>query len=150
MEAFEVYKFLHIAAAIVWVGGGAVATVFAARLGAATPEHRLGFARDMEFASTRVFMPASLLTLLFGILMVVDSDVFAWEQAWVVIGLSAVVISAVLGMAYLGPQSAKLVAELEAGDPAAAERIRGISLVSRLDLVVLFVAVWAMVVKPGL
>lgn len=150
MEAFEVYKFLHIAAAIVWVGGGAVATVFAARLGSATPDHRLGFARDMEFASTRVFMPASLLTLLFGILMVVDSDVFAWEQAWVVIGLSAVVISAVLGMAYLSPQSAKLVAELEAGDPAAAERIRGISLVSRLDLVVLFVAVWAMVVKPGL
>jgi len=150
METFEIYKFLHVSLAIIWVGGGIFGAIVTERAKAATPAHTLGIARDMEFAAKRVFAPAAMLTLVFGILMVLDADAFEFEQAWIVIGIGAVAISAVLGMAYLAPQTTKLVAELESGDANASTRLKAISRVSLIDLVILLVAVWAMIVKPGL
>jgi len=150
METFEIYKFLHVSLAIIWVGGGIFGAIVTERAKSAAPAHTLGIARDLEFVAKRVFAPAAMFTLVFGILMVLDADAFEFEQAWIAIGIGAVAISAILGMTYLGPQSTKLVAELEAGDANASTRLKAISRVSLIDVVILLVAVWAMVVKPGL
>lgn len=150
MEAFEIYKFLHIAAAIIWIGGGVFGLILTFRAETAHPAHALGIARDMEYVSIRVFNPAAIVTLVFGILMVVDQDAIGFEQTWIAIGIGAIAASAILGMGYLGPRSKKIVALLESGDAGFAQSLKSVRNVSLIDLAILLVAVWAMVAKPGL
>jgi len=150
MDTFEIYKFLHVTTAIIWVGGGIFGAILTERAKSATPAHRLGISKDMAFVANRVFAPMAVLTLIFGVLMVLEADAIEFEQAWIAIGLGAIVLSIVLGAGYLGPQSGKLVGELEENAEGAMDRLRRIALVSYADLAVLLVAVWAMVVKPGL
>ena len=150
MTLSETYKLIHVLAAIVWVGGGTLTLVFTWRALAADRDHRLGFARDVEVLSNRVFAPASIVALLFGILMVLDIDAFDFSQAWILIGLIGLAVSVVLGMGYFGPQSKRLVAEIESNDPKAEGRLGLIAKVSVLDMAILYVVVWAMVAKPGL
>lgn len=149
MSKFEIFKFLHVTAAIIWVGGGILAAIFTERAKKAEPAHTLGIARDMEYVALRVFNPTSILTLVFGVLMVLEADAIEFGQTWIIMGIGGVVISAILGMGYLGPQAKKLVAELTAGDAAAGPRLNAISRVAQVDLVILLVVVWAMVAKPG-
>ena len=148
MDAFEIYKFLHISAAIVWVGGGFFSLIFTHRARSADPAHRLGIARDMHFVGNRVFGPAAMATLLFGILMVVDFDGYTFSQTWIIIGLSAIGASIVLGALLIGRQSALLLQELEAGDPGASRRLQVLTRLSYVDMTILLIAVWAMVAKP--
>lgn len=150
MTKLELYKFLHVSLGIIWVGGGIFGAVLTERAKRAEPVHKLGITRDMEFAATRVFNPSAILMSIFGILMVIESNVFEFEQTWIVMGIGGVVASAILGMAYLAPQAGKLATELERGEPAADVRLTRISRVALLDLVILLVVVWAMVAKPGL
>jgi uncharacterized membrane protein len=150
METFEIYKFLHVTTAIIWVGGGVFGAILTERAKTASPAHRLGIATDMAHVSNRVFAPTAVLTLVFGVLMVIDAEAIEFEQTWIVIGLTAIALSIVIGAGYLGPQSGKLVAELEEGSEAALDRLRRIALAGYADLVILLIAVWAMVAKPGL
>lgn len=149
MDTFEIYKFLHVSLAIIWVGGGIFGAILTERAKSTNPEHRLGIARDMATVSSKVFAPAAILTLLFGVLMVLDVEAIEFQDTWISIGLGAIVLSIVLGAGYLGPQSGKLVAELESGADGAMDRLRRVALISYIDLFVLLVAVWAMVAKPG-
>lgn len=149
METFETYMFLHVSAALIWVGGSLLAAVFTERAKKADPAHRLGIAGDLAFASRRVFGPAAMATLVFGVLMVLDADAVDFSDAWISIGLGVIALSMVLGMGYLGPQSRRLVAELEAGEDGTA-RLGSISRVALVNDAALLVAVWAMVFKPGL
>ncbi len=150
MSKFEIFKFIHVAAVIIWVGGGVLGALFAQRAKKADPAHTLGIVTDMELVSRRVFAPASGVALLFGILMVLDADAIDFEQTWISMGIGGIVISMVLGMTYLGPNAKKLIPELATGDPAAGRRLNAIARVARLDLVVMFVVLWAMIAKPGL
>jgi uncharacterized membrane protein len=149
MELFEIYKFVHITTAIIWVGGGVLGAVYTERAKNTGAVHRLGIARDMEFVALRVFNPAAIVTLIFGILMVLEADPFEFSQAWIVMGFSGVAVSAGLGMGYLGPQVKRLVGELEAGDAESEARLSAVSRVALLDVTVLLIVVWAMVFKPG-
>ena len=85
MSKFELYKFVHVIAATVWVGGAITAQLIGLRLKNAEPAHRLGFARDMRFVSQWIFLPAALIAYGFGSLMIEESPNFGYEQAWVTI-----------------------------------------------------------------
>ncbi len=150
MTKHELFKLVHLTAIIVWVGGGVLATIFTARAKKAEPAHKLGFARDMEFVSKRVFAPGAGIALLFGILMVLESEAIEFSQAWIVIGIAGILISMALGMSYLGPQATKLVAELATGDPAAEDRLNMISRVALVDVAILLSVIVVMIAKPGL
>ena len=149
MELFEIYKFVHVTTAIIWVGGGVLGVAYTERAKKAEAGHRLGIARDMEFVALRLFNPAAIVTLIFGILMVLEADAFEFSQAWILMGIGGIAISAALGMGYLGPQARRLVGELETGDAGGEARLVAVSRVALFDLVVLLVVVWAMVFKPG-
>jgi len=150
MTKHELYKLIHLTAIIVWVGGGILAAIFTERAKKSEPAHKLGFARDMEFVAKKVFAPAAGVALLFGILMVLESDSIEFSQAWIVIGIAGILISMGLGMSYLGPQATKLVDELAAGNPAADDRLNTISLVARVDVAILLGVIVVMIAKPGL
>lgn len=147
---YETYKLLHVLAAMVWVGGSIIAQVFGARAGrSGDPKRTLDFTRDMEVAG-RVFTVAGVLTLVFGVLMVLDSPVIEFEQAWIVIGFIGIAAGVVLGAGFYGPKVKGAIAQMESGDAGAAATIKQVIVVSQAEVVLLLVVVWAMVFKPGL
>lgn len=151
MTKVELYKFIHVLAATIWVGGAATSQVVALRLKHADPGHRLGFARDMRFVAQWIFLPSALIAYVFGSLMVEEFPAYDYDQAWIGIGTAGLAFSFILAATFLVPQIRKAVRLMETGQgPAAGKAIRRVTLGSRLVVLVLFVVVWAMVTKPGL
>jgi hypothetical protein len=59
----------------VWIGGGLVLSILAARAGRATDGmHLAELLREEDRLGTRVFMPASLTLLVSGVVLVLDGD----------------------------------------------------------------------------
>lgn len=149
---YETLKFIHVLMAIVWVGGGVLIQLLALRAVRSKEPGRLAaFSGDAEWVGLRVFMPASLLALVTGIWAAADADI-DFGQAWISIGFLGVLVSFFVGMGFLGPESGRikaLVQDRGPDDPAVRQRVRRIMAVSRIELLVLVVVVWAMVAKPG-
>ena len=153
MSLYEFLLFVHVLMAVTWVGGDIAIQVLAVRATRAKdPVRTASLTGDIEWMGLRVFMPASILLLIFGIWAASEGN---WDfgQAWISVGFAAFLFSFFLGMAFLGPESGrikKLVQDRSFEDPEVLRRIGRILLFSRLELIVLIVAIWAMVSKPGL
>lgn len=151
MDLLDVVQFVHIAAAMAWVGGAFLAAILAARTRAAEPGHALGFARGMRRFSVGLFIPAAVVVLAMGTWLVVDSSVYDFGQSWIVIGLVAVGVSLVIALTVIKPNLDRGISAMEAGSGSQVGIImRRVGIGSRASLVLQFVAVWAMVTKPGL
>jgi uncharacterized membrane protein len=142
-------KFIHILAAITWVGGSILIQVYGSRLRSAGSDDRIRFAKDVLVAA-RLFAAAGIVAFAGGLWLVLRVDGWDFDQAWISIGFLGVLIGAGLGMAFYAPQTKALIGELESGDEAAEGRGRRIALVSALEVGLLIIVVWAMVFKPGL
>lgn len=153
MSFFEFLKFVHVLMAVIWVGGGILIQVLAVRATRSKDAVRTAtFAGDAEWVGLRVFMPASILLLIFGIWAAADVD-YDFGKAWISIGFAAFLFSFLLGMLFLGPESGRIKKLTQAkgpDDPEVRRRISRIYMFSRIELVVLIIAIWAMVAKPGL
>jgi putative copper export protein len=151
MTKFEFYKFVHVVAAIIWVGGAIASQLVALRLKNAAPAHRLGFARTMRFVATWIFLPAALVGYLMGELMIEEAPAFDHEQAWITIGTIGLFVSFLTAATFMVPQIRKAVRLMEAGKgPEAGAVIGRVSIAARIVIVIFLVVVWAMVAKPGL
>jgi hypothetical protein len=103
---YDFWLFVHVIAAIVWVGGSVMLNVLGTRLlNANDPAAMSGFASQVEWLGTRVLMPASLILLLAGIIMTVD--LWTFETLWIVIGLAGFLFSFINGAFFVGPLSGK-------------------------------------------
>lgn len=142
-------KFVHVLAAITWVGGSILIQVYGARLSRGGNDDRVRFAKDTLVAGN-VFASAAIIALATGLWLVLRVDAWGFDQAWISVGFVGILVGAVLGTAFYGPQTKALIAELEGGSAAAERRSRRIAMVSTLDTLLLVVVVWAMVFKPGL
>lgn len=151
MESYEIALFVHVLAAIVWVGGSIVEQALAARaVRADDPLEVARFSSDAEFIGMRVFLPASLLVVLAGGWMVYDGP---WELSttWVWLGLAIYLLSFLTGLGFLGPESGRinaLTAEHGVTHPDVQRRIRRIIVVSRIETGWLLAVVALMVFKP--
>jgi uncharacterized membrane protein len=141
-------KFIHVISAVAWVGGVLLMQLYGARVATADRDRRLYFAENNE-AAGRFFTIAGILVLLSGIWVVARVDAWEYSQAWISIGFGGVAVGAVLGMAFYGPRTRQLIAQLKANDPAAEGTGRQIALVSGVETLILLIVVWAMVFKPG-
>lgn len=152
VTGYEALLFVHIVAAVVWVGGGAATQLYAIRaISSSDPRRIAGFAKDVEWVGMRVFMPASLVVLGAGFGLVAKGD-WSLGSFWVAFGLGVMAASALTGMLFLGPESGrigKLIDAHGADDPAVLARIRRIFVVSRIELVLLVAVVIDMVIKPA-
>ena len=151
---YNTLKFLHVLAAVTWVGSSVYAQVLVTRvLRERDPDHLGVVARDIGVMGKVLFMPASIAVLVFGIALVAYSPAWNFTDAWVLIGLGGIVATIITGAGFLGPESerlGKLGAEGHTpAEPDVERRIRKIVGISRVDLVVLVVVVADMVFKPG-
>jgi uncharacterized membrane protein len=151
---YELFLFVHVATATVWVGGGAVLQVLALRvLPSNDPVRMAGFAGDAELLGMRVFTPASLLLILSAIgLMLNDASPWEWSEPFVSVGLVVWVISFLAGVLYLGPTSGKIKKSIEATGPTSPESVRLIANIlrySRIELALLVITIFMMTVKLG-
>ena len=149
MTWYSFLLFVHVAMAVVWVGGGLMMQFFGIRAAmSGDPSRFAALGADIKWIADRVFIPASLLAFASGILLVVDSDFYGFGDDWIVIGLALYATTFLAGLLWLGPESAragKLTAE---GSPEAGPRMLRLIMLARLDLVVLFAIVYDMTVKP--
>lgn len=153
MTLREWLLFLHIAFAVGWVGGEIMLQVLGFRASRADdPQETVGFLRQAEFVARYFFNFTGILTAIFGIWLVIDSDFIGFDEAWISFALTVVIISAVLGMAFYAPQARKALAiadERGPEDPEFGKRLQRIVVVSQIETLLLLAVVWAMVFKPG-
>lgn len=152
MSFYELVLFLHIAAAAIWLGAGFLLAVLV--LGAVKAGDRMreaGYHRDVAWLAPRLFIPASLSTMILGIVLVIDGA-WSFDQLWIVLALLGWLISFLLGFFYFRPEGARigaLVAERGPGDPEADWRVHRLNVVDRIQLTILFLVLADMVFKPS-
>ncbi|MDB5541375.1 MAG: putative integral rane protein [Devosia sp.] len=149
MDLYTIFKFLHVAAAMAWIGGGV--TLFAMGMFAASRKdeaemmHVLG---SVGFMANRWFVPASLATLVFGIAMATLGGL--WGQAWVVLGLLGFAATFCTGHFVLrikAMEAGALMGEDRVSEAAAVGR--KLMQVAKFDYAMLFTVVALMVFKPA-
>jgi uncharacterized membrane protein len=154
ISTYQIYLTVHILAAVVWVGGALMLQVFAIRAMAASRSgdvQRLAvLSGEAEWVGTRMFVPASLILVIFGFLLV---HKYHWPfHLWLIFALVVWAASFLTGVAFLGPESGRLRRQLQRDgveNLAVQARIRRIFLVSRIELLFLILVVIDMALKPG-
>jgi hypothetical protein len=144
MSRYELLLFLHVVAVIVWLGTGtalALISMFAARGDRSLLQHLAPLGRTL---GPRVFAPAALGALVFGILLVLDGS-WTFEPLWIRLGFAAFLGSLLLNVAVRAP----LARRQGRGDidPARAGLLFGRLAV--LELTLLYLTVADMVAKPA-
>jgi uncharacterized membrane protein len=105
---FQFLIFVHVAVAIIWVGG-ALMQFFGFRASMSGDPSRLAaLGEDIEWVANRVFIPSSLVAFVSGILLVVESDFYGFGDDWIVIGLVLYALTFFAGLLFLGPESGRI------------------------------------------
>jgi uncharacterized membrane protein len=148
---FLVVKFLHIAAAIVWIGAGVGLMILGLAADRATDrEAVLRIINSVMFLAPRVFVPASLATLVFGAAAAWMS--WGFGTLWIVLGLIGWAATFVTGNFFLKPRADRVAAIMAKEGPSDSALALGREMLtlSKFDYVMLFVVVADMVFKPTL
>lgn len=150
MTLFKVLLFVHILASMVWVGGTVMLGFISRRVEkTGDAAFRARFAMIASVVGPVIGVSAGLL-LASGIWMVLDSDAIELSQTWVWLGLAGFLLSAIVGAAFFGPASVKIVKDLEDGRVEEADRrAKQFNMVAQFDLLLLIAIVGVMVFKPG-
>lgn len=153
MSLYGLLVLAHILAATIWVGGGIFALATARRIEAShEPAAKQVYAGIEAWTGARLFGPAAFFVVLFGILMVWQSEAWAFSQTWVWLSLTLAVLSLIVGGAFFGPESgriARLAEERGGDDPEVVRRRNRMGMLQNIDLLVILVIVALMVFKPG-
>ena len=149
MSWFDLLLFVHVSMAVIWVGGGLMMQFFGLRASmSGDPSRMATLGEDIEWIANRVFIPGSLLAFVSGILLVVESDFYGFGDDWIVIGLALYATTFFAGLLFLGPEAGRIGELMEEGSPDAGPRTLRLIMLARLDLVLLFLLVYDMAVKP--
>jgi uncharacterized membrane protein len=149
MSYYEVLLFLHIAAAVVWLGSGFFLQMLVFRAGKTGDGGLMqGVASNSGWMAQRIFIPASLAVLVLGILLTIEGP-WSFGDLWIVLGLAGYAFSFLTGIGFIEPEGKRIAKAMQAGDQGrAAFHVNRINTVSRIELVVLYLVVAAMALKP--
>ena len=135
---------VHILAAGAWIGGSLYATFANSREAAEDGSAKVLSVK--QYFAARFFGVAVVVLVLSGVGLVTVSDVFGWGTAFVLIGMAVVVVDGVFEAAILDPALKRSTTPQPSGGPFG----RTVRLGGAAHFALLALAVWAMVVKPGL
>jgi uncharacterized membrane protein len=153
MTLYELLLFIHIAATVIWIGAGFLSLVLATGYDEdAEDSVILRFMKDQERLALRLFVPASLIVVIMGIALVIESDAWSFDQLWIVLGLVGFAATFFTGLLVMKPGTERIGASMEAAGgaltPAIRTDITRLMVKARVDYVVLTLVVFDMVVKP--
>jgi uncharacterized membrane protein len=150
LTLYEFLLFVHVAAAVVWVGGAAMLQLMALRLAKNDAAALAEFFGGVEKVGNRALVPASLIAVLTGFGLVWESDFWTLGDDWIVIGLVLFAITFLAGATFFGPESGRINRLIQADGAVAAEpRMRRMLVLTRIDLIILFLIIFDMTVKPS-
>ena len=149
MTWYTFLLFVHVSMAIIWIGGGLMMQLFGVRAAMShEPSRMAALGEDIEWIANRVFIPASLLAFLSGVLLVIESDFYGFGDDWIVIATRPLCDDlprrASVPRAGIGSDREAHGGRLTSSRPGTMRLI----MLSRLDLVLLFLIVYDMTVKP--
>jgi uncharacterized membrane protein len=151
MSYYEILLFLHLLTAIVWLGGGVMIQALVVRAGKAGDAVLLKkLAENAGWLAQRVFIPSSLAVLVLGVLLTIEGP-WGFGDLWIVLGLAGYAVSFLTGILFLEPEGKRIDAAMTAhgpGSPQAAHHVRRINAVQRMEMVILFLVVAVMALKP--
>ena len=140
--------FLHIVGVAGWLGGGVYAFYTYSALATMEPAAAGPALQRLKKVEDRFFGPASGLVLLSGIGLVLTSEAFGWGDTFVLIGLGAFLISAIIGATVGKRNSERLVEATSTGSDVGAA-LKSWRWGTVWDLLILAVVIWAMITKLG-
>jgi uncharacterized membrane protein len=106
---YNVLLFVHILAAIVWVGGAVTIDVLASRAVRSGDPVRIGtMSREAGFVGQRIIAPTSVVLLVMGLSMVAVNDAWTIGQAWIIIALVVFGLTFLAGILFFGPEARRL------------------------------------------
>lgn len=149
MDWYSLVKFLHVIAAVIWVGGGFALMLLAVRADrAGDTGGMLQAMRSVGELGNRLFAPASLVTLALGLVMC-----WFWVgfgDLWIMIGLAGYVTTFLIGTLVFKPTADRMAAIIarDGVTPAALHQGRRILKVARFDYAMMLIIVADMVLKP--
>jgi uncharacterized membrane protein len=151
MTSYELWTFVHVVGVIVWLGGATVAQVFgllAKRAG--DPLRTAAFGRDMAFIGPKIFLPASVVVLVSGVLLTEDGN-WPWSEPFILLGIVGWTAVSLIAFAYLTRAMGRVGARMaaEGPSPELGSEVNRLVLLARLLILVLFAVVFVMIVKPG-
>jgi hypothetical protein len=147
MDWYAIFKFLHVASAVIWIGGGLTMVLLGVKADRAKNDTELvGVVRQVAWAAERIFVPASISTLVFGLLTTWLGSL--WSELWVILGLVGIVATLFIGIVILTPRAKKAGAE-PGVTPLAVSVSREILTIAKFDMTMLLVIIADMVIKPS-
>lgn len=148
MSYREILLVLHIAGAGTWLGANIVQAVvppMAARQGVAT---LAGWYRISSAMSGRLYVPAAILILLTGVLLVLENDAYGFGELFVSVGFGMIVVGALLGQFVFGPGGEEAARAVEAEDRLAIRQTVGrLTRFGVVDTLLLLFTITAMVLR---
>ena len=148
MTRYQLLLYVHLTAAIVWVGGVTMMQLFADRARRRGRRHSAAFGEDMAWIGKRVLGPASLATVGAGAGMVIDAEWWSFSDDWITIAL-VLFATAYVPSRFIAPAAqAAFGASPPAISPPPSASTRRLTIVSRIELAVLFLIVFDMATKP--
>lgn len=151
MDFYSLVKFLHVIASVLWAGGGFALILLAVRADRAGDiDGMLRAMRSVGELGNKLFVPASLATLVLGLIMC-----WFWvgfRDLWIMIGLAGYATTFLVGVRIFQPTADRMAAIIakDGVTPAALEQGRRILKVARFDYAVMLVIIADMVFKPTL
>ncbi len=151
MTWYELWLFLHLSAMALWIGGAVAVQVFSALAKTSgDPARSAALGKDTSVVVRWVFMPASLVVLVSGVLLVNEGN-WDWSEWFVVLGLIGWAAVSFTGFGYLSRALSRVGMRMatEGPSPALGAEMSRLIFLARILILVLLVIVFVMVVKPG-
>jgi uncharacterized membrane protein len=150
MDWYLYLKLLHVASAVIWIGGAFIMVMLGNRADRSADEKILvDVVRQVAWAADRVYVPASISTLVFGLILAWFASL--WGNLWIILGLLGVASTVGLGILVLTPLAKRAEAGFKTSgtSPDVVATCREILTLAKFDLVLLFTVIADMVLKPG-
>jgi uncharacterized membrane protein len=150
MDSYLLLKLAHVAAAILWLGGG-FATFIMATIADRQNDQAglLAIMGKTALLGDRVFLPSAIVALVSGCALVWLS--WSFMEAWIVAALAGFFVSFILGAVMLKPGLDRLTAEAnrDGATPSVLSQVQRLLRIVRFDFVVLISILILMVLKPS-
>src|SRR5262249_8668070 len=148
---YQIYKAIHVIAAVIWVGGDVTLTT----LGIVFERKQEGetlaaLGRMGTWIGTRVYTPILFVVIAFGLALMHEGHI-DYGHFWVIFALLGWFAAGTIGIGFVGPELGRIDEAARAHGPQSEEvmrRVKRLFMIFRFDTALLILIVLDMTAKP--